>query len=318
VNALAFYWVIVVAGGWFGVLFPSFQLASPVEHLLPHSVAKNQYVFAHVHLQFAQVQHFLGFPVGRPETFFAYTNAWGSAFAILTPFAIASLLRARPGLWRTVLRISFAACIVPVVFSLDRGLWLSLGAGVCYAAVRFALRRDYRLVGLIVGTLVFVALALLLTPLGGLASGRFSHKTGDAGRLQRDQAATQRVMGSPLLGYGAPQANTVAGQSAIGTESEVFLLVFSHGFPGLSLFFLWFAYTLFRSAKWRSPEAFWAHVVILIACVQTPYYEITERLPLVMVAAALVYREIVREPRAPARRRRLLSRGRAGRAAVPA
>jgi polysaccharide biosynthesis protein PslJ len=303
VNALAFYWVLVVMGGWVGVLFPHFQLDSPAQKLLPHSVVNNQYVFAHVHLQFAEVQHFLGFPVGRPETFFAYTNAWGSAFAILTPFAIASLLRARPGGWRTLLRVSFAASIVPVVFSLDRGLWISLSVGVTYAAVRFGLRRDFRLVGLIIGAALAIAVALLLTPLGTLASGRFSHKTGDAGRLQRDQAATQQVGNSPLFGYGAPQPNTVAGQSNVGTESEVFLLVYSHGYPGLALFFLWFAYTLFRSARFRTPEAFWAHIVILVACLQTPYYELTERLPIVMVAAAIAYREILRPPKAPVMRR---------------
>jgi len=317
VNALAFYWVLVVLGGWIGVLFPHFQLTSPAQKLLPHSVVQNQYVFAHVHLQFAEVQHFLGFPVGRPETFFAYTNAWGSAFALLTPFAICSLLRARPGTWRTVLRLSFVASIVPVVFSLDRGLWLSLGAGVTYAAVRFGLRRDFRLVGLIVGAAAAIAVVLLLTPLGSLASGRFSHKTGDAGRLQRDQAATQQVQASPLFGYGAPQPNNVAGQSNIGTESEVFLLVYSHGYPGLALFFLWFAYTLFRSARFRTPEAFWAHIVILIACVQTPYYELTERLPIVMVAAAIAYREILRESRMQVRPPRQPVSARPRRAPVP-
>ena len=137
------------------------------------------------------------------------------------------------------------ASIVPVTFSLDRGLWLSLGAGLTYAAIRFGFRRNFRLVGLMISVFVMIALALLLTPLGGLASGRFSHKTGDAGRLQRDQAATQLVLQSPWLGFGAPQQNTVQGQSNIGTESEMFLLVFSHGIPGLALFVLWFAYTLF-------------------------------------------------------------------------
>jgi hypothetical protein len=295
INAMALYWLIVVMGGWFGVLFPHFQLSSPAQHLLPHSVVNNQYVYAHVHLQFAEVQKFLGFPLGRPETFFAYTNAWGSAFALLTPFAIASMLRTRNRAWRNLLRWGMVASFVPVVFSLDRGLWLSLGAALTYAAVRFGFRRNFRLVGLMVSVFVMVAVALLVTPLGGLASGRFSHKTGDQGRLQRDQAATQLVMQKPWLGFGAPQQNTVKGQSNIGTESEVFLLVFSHGIPGLSLFVLWFAYTLFRSARWRSPEAFWAHLVILIACIQAPYYELTERLPLIMVAAAIVYREIAKD-----------------------
>ncbi len=104
----------------------------------------NQYVYEHVHLQFAEIQHFLGFPVGRPETFFAYTNAWGSAFAILTPFAICAMTQARSRAWRLTLQLAMAAAVVPVVFSLNRGLWLSLGIGLVYATVRFGMRGDYR------------------------------------------------------------------------------------------------------------------------------------------------------------------------------
>jgi hypothetical protein len=291
-NALGFYWVIVVIGGWFGVIAPNTQIKSFAEMVLPSSVVHNQYVYSHVHLQFAEVQHFLGFPIGRPETFFAYTNAWGSAFAILTPFAIASLTTTRNRAWRNILVISMFAAIVPVVFSLNRGLWLSLGVGIMYAAVRLSANRDFRLVRGIVGATICIVVLLVATPLGGLATSRFSHKTGDTGRLQRDQAATQQVLAHPVLGYGAPTANTVAGQSSIGTESEVFLLVYSHGIPGIALFFIWFAYTLFRSARFRNPDAFWAHIVILIAMIQSPYYELTERMPLIMVAAAICYRAI--------------------------
>jgi len=59
---------------------------------------------------------------------------------------------------------------------------------------------------------------------------------------------------------------------------------------------LWFFYTLFRSARWRSPWAFWAHVSLLIALIQVPYYEITERLPIMLVAAAIAYRVMMRGP----------------------
>ncbi len=308
-NSLAAYWVIVVMGGWFGVIAPNFQLKSFAESVLPKSVVNNQYVYSHVHLQFAEVQHFLGFPIGRPETFFAYTNAWGSAFAILTPFAIAAVTTTTNRAWRNILVISMFAAVVPVVFSLNRGLWLSLGVGIMYAAVRLSANRDFRLVRGIVGATVCIVVLLVATPLGGLATSRFSHQTGDTGRLQRDQAATQQVLNHPVLGYGAPTQNTVAGQSAIGTESEVFLLVYSHGIPALAMFFIWFAYTLVRSARYRNPDAFWAHVVILIAMIQSPYYELTERMPLIMVAAAICYRAMADDdlpklrPKLPSRRR---------------
>ena len=75
---------MIVLGGWFGVLFPTVSLASPAEHIFPKSLLHNTYFYSHVHLQFAQVQHFLGFKEGRPQAFFAYTNAWGSTFAMTT------------------------------------------------------------------------------------------------------------------------------------------------------------------------------------------------------------------------------------------
>ena len=55
----------------------------------------------------------------------------------------------------------------------------------------------------------------------------------------------------PILGFGAPLGavqSPTHKQSNLGTESEIFLLVFSHGVPGLALFLIWIFYTLFRSA----------------------------------------------------------------------
>ena len=66
VNALAAYWVVVIAGGWIGVLFPTIAFASPAEAVFPHSLLNNTYFYAHVHLQFAEVQRFLGLPGGPP------------------------------------------------------------------------------------------------------------------------------------------------------------------------------------------------------------------------------------------------------------
>jgi hypothetical protein len=171
----------------------------------------------------------------------------------------------------------------------------------------------------VAAVIVILAGVVALSPLGDLAQGRFQHKTGDAGRIQRDQEAQQRLLDSPALGFGAPLPSTDPTQSSVGTESEIFLLVFSHGIPGLGLWMLWFFYTLFRSARWRSPWAFWAHISLLIALIQVPYYEITERLPIMLVAAAIAYRAMMREPEEdpePVEKRRLRPARR--RALVPA
>jgi hypothetical protein len=297
INALAGYWVLVIIGGWIGVLFPTIAFASPAESVFPHSLLNNTYFYAHVHLQVAELQHFLGFAEGRPQTFFAYTNAWGSTCAMLTPIALAALA-ANPGrVWARVLKITLAASLVPIVFSLDRGLWLSLGAGLAYAAVRFGALRDMRRVMRVVGAVLVVVALVAITPLGGLVTARFSHKTGDTSRLARDQAAQSQIISSPLLGYGAPQqaVGVTHTSKSVGTESEIFLLLYSHGVAALFLFGGFMAYTVVRTAKQRSrssPALFWVQVALLVACLQAPYYELTERMPLIMVFAALLYRDI--------------------------
>jgi polysaccharide biosynthesis protein PslJ len=297
INALAAYWVIVIAGGWIGVVFPTISVASPAEHIFPHSLLNNTYFYAHVHLQFAQLQHFLGFAEGRPQTFFAYTNAWGSTTAMLTPIAIAALA-ANPGrTWGRVLKATMALAIVPIVFSLDRGLWLSLGVGLLYAAIRFGALRDTRRVAKVFGAFFVVGVLVAVTPLGGLVSGRFQHKTGDTSRLARDQVAQAQIASSPMLGYGAPQqaVGVTHTQKSVGTESEIFLLLYSHGVPALFMFSGFMAYTVVRTAKQRSrssPPMFWVHVALVVACMQAPYYELTERVPIFLTFAALLYRDI--------------------------
>ncbi len=193
--------------------------------------------------------------------------------------------------------IALAASIVPGVFSLDRGMWLSLAVGISYATIRLAARRDLRRVAHIVTVVALSALLIVVSPLGTLIAGRFTHKTGDTSRLARDQAAQAQITANPILGYGAPnQATSVTHTSkSVGTESEVFLLLYSHGVPGLFFCASWLAYTVFRSGRRRPrdpPVMLWIHVALLIACIQAPYYELTERMPIILTAAALLYRRI--------------------------
>ena len=49
-----------------------------------------------------------------------------------------------------------------------------------------------------------IGMILIASPLGDLATSRFSHKTGDTGRVQRDLGAQEKIADSPILGFGAP------------------------------------------------------------------------------------------------------------------
>jgi polysaccharide biosynthesis protein PslJ len=300
VNALAIYWVIVVIGGFLGMAFPNASFTTPAAHLIPASLASNAYVHDLVTARFAEVQGFLGYPIGRPQAFFTYTNGWGSGFALLVPFAFAALEQMRSWILRRALQAVLVLSLVPAVVSLNRGLWLSLVVSLGYVSLRFARRGDIRPFAQIVLCVIVGAVVVAFSPLGTLVSERFAHQHSNAARKALYAETFDRAFKSPLVGYGAPRPAESGGYlDSVGTQGQVLYLVFSHGFPALFLFLGWLAYALVHSRGGRSPPVFWAHVVILVGLIESAFYGITLQMIIIMAAAALAFRELQSEQTAP-------------------
>jgi hypothetical protein len=297
VSALSLYWAVIVGGGFLAIFFPSFTFHAPGAAVIPGALKHVDFVNAMLHPGFSQVQRILGFPVGRPRTFFVYTNEWGSNLAILTPFAFAAVAMARSRLQRRTFQLLLVAALVPVVVSLDRGTWLAIAIALGYAAIRFAPRSTVKQLTRVAAIAVLVGGIILVTPLGSLMADRFAHPHSDAGRKARDEAAIQDIKASPLLGYGTPRPwpPDPSGPS-LGTHGQFFLVLFSNGAPGVLFFLAWFAFVLLRTGKITraGPDArFWAHLAIISAIVQAAYYELLPmQLSIMMVAAALALREL--------------------------
>jgi len=294
VNALAAYWVLVAIGGFLALIFPGVSFRSLAMTFMPQELLNVQFVSDVIQPGFGEVHRILGYPLPRPKTFFAYSNAWGANFALLVPFVLAALvyLKSRLG-WMALIAL-LVASVVPFIFSLSRAAWFSLGLGLAYVAVRFALRGSVRAAGALL--LFFTAAGALLsyTPVGQVAADRMATPHSDAGRLSMYQEAMERSKESLLLGFGTPRPSEEnPNLPSIGTHGQVWLVLFSHGIPGLALFMGWFLYTLVRSGKGGSPVRLWSHVVILIALLQTPVYELLPmQIHVVMTAAALAWRDI--------------------------
>ena len=202
---MSVFWIYVVIGGFLGLMFPSFSFTSPVEAILPRSLLANDFVKLMVHPTFAEVQNFLGFATPRPSAPFVYTNDWGGAYALLTPFmilALGSKLRRR---FKTILVATAIASVIPVVLSLNRGLWLSLGLGLMYASFRLALRGRERAIVISVVSVCIVTGLVVFTPLKGLITSDWRWATATiGGRLSmRSRSAARwphRCSGSGLRG----------------------------------------------------------------------------------------------------------------------
>ncbi|MGC9961921.1 MAG: hypothetical protein ABSE47_08465 [Acidimicrobiales bacterium] len=293
-RALTSFWMVVVGGGYLGILFGGHTFTPPFERILPHGLRANTFVQELVQPVFAQVQAFLGFPIPRPAAPFTYTNLWGGAIAVLTPVAFATIASTPRGTWRKIVICVLVASVVPMTFSLNRGMFLSLGIGVLYVTVRLAMR------GRIASLVTLVVLAALsvtvvsLTPLGHLILASFSstHGHSNATRVSLSQQAISGASSSPWFGYGSPQPVVgQAGSPAIGTQGQLWTILYSNGYPAAFFFVAFFLAVMWQTRRAAGTAGLWLHAVPLIGLTQIIVYGwLPAELQVVMVAAALAYR----------------------------
>jgi O-antigen ligase len=290
VGALAWFWAGIIVLGLLAIAFSSFELNTPIERLLPGGLIRSNYILDMTHVRLAQIHDFLGFPVGRPTGPFAYTNQWGSAFALLVPFVIvARALRPRP--WHWLAPLLGAIGLVPLVVSLDRGAWLSLALGGAYVVFRLAMRAQLGSLARLLLTVALLGCIILLTPLGGLIQERIEVPHSNESRLEIYGQVIDEVARQPLFGFGGPQEAQGPYLPPLGTQGAFWLVLYSHGVPGAAFFVGFFVYAFWRSRGAVTPIAFAAHVVILIALIQLPYYGLLPAgIHILMAAAALSFR----------------------------
>jgi len=293
-RILVIFWMIVVAGGYAGIIFGAHTFQSAIEYVLPHRLQGQAFVQELVQPVFANVVSFLGFPVPRPSAPFPYTNNWGGNIAVLTPVALAAMSVMKAGLRRRVIIIFLIASLVPMVVSLNRGMFLSLGVGVLYVAMRLAGRGRVGALLSLLGVLILMIAVVALTPLGHLVISNLSSSHGHSNttRISVSQQAIQGANQSPIFGWGEPQAVTgQGGTPPIGTQGQLWMLLYSDGYIATALFLGFYLFVLWQTRKARGTAGLWLHAVPLIALSQiTVYGWLPAELQVVMVIAALAYR----------------------------
>lgn len=280
-----------VVGGYLGLLLGETRLVTPFSQLLPQSMLSNSFVENIVRPPFAQRQDFLGFPLNRPAMPFSFTNDWGATLVPATFLAIAAAGRARRT--RHLMPILAVLAVIPMVVSVNRGLWLTLILGVFYVVVRRASAGQLLLAIRLFVVLLFVGVLIAVSPLADLIEDRATtnHSVGTRGELYND--VLDRVPESPILGFGAPLANPDPGAPAIGTHGMFWTSLFSQGIPGLIFYVGFWATMTFRTGRGiRSQEHLWLHLAVASSLPTMLFYDhLPAALPLMMIAAAVVLRD---------------------------
>ena len=305
VHVLAGFFTITVIGGLIGMVVPNVQFTTPARALLPPGLLTDGFVSDLVSAGTSSGRAFAAYPIFRPKAPFIYANEWGAAYAMSFPFAIAALSTVRRKTTRDALVMVLGVSVFPLVFSLNRGAWLSAGAALAYATFRLARGRNAQLLRIVaVGALVLGAL-FFLTPLGEIVLTRLTNGYGDAHRERLYTQSLELVRESPVFGHGAPVL--VEGNLSAGTHGQLWTVLVSQGVPGLVFFVGWLVWGWWKASRRLPPGhpgnrnvRLWCEVAIFAALVQTPYYDLLPwGLSIAMVAAALALREAVAPALAP-------------------
>jgi hypothetical protein len=293
VDWLAVLWICLVVFGYLGVLMPDFVQKSPFQLALG-PVGNVGFVDELARWRFAETQGFLGYPLPRPAAPFNATNGWGAAIGILTPFFLRSWIVQPDRRRRRRGYLIGLAGVYPIVMSVNRGLWISLGVALVYFACRKALRGKFGAFAALIGTMVAVTVLLLATPAGQLVGDKLdnSERSNDS-RSSLYSLAWEGALDSPLVGNGAPQRVPGADPAMppVGTHGMLWYLMFVHGFIGLALFLSWLGGEVLRSGRVRTADGWWTHLALVIGLVQVPFYGLLPQVVLFGIAAGLSHRE---------------------------
>jgi O-antigen ligase len=143
-------------------------------------------------------------------------------------------------------------------------------------------------------SLAIVGFALLLfTPLSKVVEDRASHSHSNEGRAYLYEETWKAMKNSPLVGYGGPLPSDKSRiLPAIGTQGQLWNVMISQGAVGTVLF-VGFLLRMTWATRRGPLVTFWAHVVLVVALVQLPIYDMMPTpLHIVFVVAALGLREL--------------------------
>lgn len=300
---LTVFWTWVVAGGYLGLMFPTFVIRTPLAMVLPSSLLQNDLVHSMVIRRLTQFNpDSWAYIDPRPSAPFLYTNNWGNAFSLLLPLIIVYIARLPMGARKLALIAALPISLVPAFLTLNRGMFLGLGVVLCYVALRLALDGQIKALLWLVGVGGVGALMASWLPVLDRLTNRLEISGTNEDRLATYVQTVERVLASPIFGYGGPRpAENVSGFAPpAGTQGQVWLVLFSHGFIGLFLFLAVLIWLTVSAARWRTMTGTVITGTLLAGLVEVFYYGVLGAgLIIMVIIGALAMRERITSTSTP-------------------
>jgi hypothetical protein len=248
----------------------------------------------------------LGFTSPRPSAPFGYTNTWGNCLALLIGwFVISWLLDGRTGRRIAGFGILLVAA-VPIVYSLNRGLWIGLAVIALVTAGRLALRGRLLVIAGLFVTVLLAVVMVLTTPLATIVEGRLDNPQSNKIRGFTIERTLDVVEYSPVIGFGSTRAalgssNSIAigaddqcrrcGNPTLGSNGQLWLVLIAQGIGGVVLYFGFFLRSMWAYRRDRTPIGDAGFLTLMLTFLfMFLYNALTMPLVVTMLAVALLWR----------------------------
>ena len=302
IRAIAVLAVGVVVLGLLALIFPNLTFSTPYSLVMPPLLGGG----AAGDASLAQVQDLVSVAGARPAAPFAFTNTWGEVVSLTLVWLVVGWIVAGRGARRVLGVLVVAAAIVPVVLSVNRGVWVAVMLAAGYVAIRFAVRgRAGALVGMACVAAIVGAL-MLATPLSTVVTERVGNPHSDQVRSWLSELSLDAAVSSPVLGYGTTrdtvgsQQSIAVGQSpecpqcgnrVVGSTGHLWLLLISQGLVGTALYVGFFVRSLWAYRHDHSAIGVAGTLVILMSLFYLGVYSaLNVPLLIVLLSVGLLWR----------------------------
>ena len=291
--AMTAFLACMTIGGYLAMAFPEYVLHTPLSYILPKNLLSNDLVRDIALRRMTQwnpnswiVQE------PRPSAPFLYTNTWGNVYSLVLPLSLLHLRVewVRPSRWRWVVAAVIAASVIPAVNTMNRGMYI--GLGVVAVWVGFQMLRVGRWKETLAGVAVVASAGLVwwFSSAGAELSYRLATTQSTSDRLALYAGTVEELAKSPLIGYGAPRPATEYWLPALGTQGQLWTVLFSYGIGGALLFVAFFVIAFAYALNRMDLLGAVLGGIILATLVESFYYGMMTGLMVSLLAVALLFR----------------------------
>lgn len=300
IGWLAWLGAVAIGLGLLAIAFPNFGFQSPLGVILPDFLSDGRIN------RLAQVQPVLGDPTPRPAAPFAFTNAWGNNTSLLIVWLVVAWGVLGSGRRRFALAVLLTASALPIIYSLNRGMWMGLILALLVSAIRLALRGRTLVLASTAALVVLASVVFAFSPLQTLVSERLDAGHSNSVRGSLAATAITSAWQSPIIGFGSTRKTIGSDESIaigpteecprcggrdIGSTGQFTLLLIAQGFVGLALYVGFLLRSLWAYRSDHSPLGIAATTIVIMELFYGMFYSaLTMPLAITFISIGLLWR----------------------------